>query len=63
MAGAVYKVIAQPGQSVSEGETVLILEAMKMEMSVSATSAGTVRDLHVQPGDQVTAGQLLMTLD
>ncbi len=62
MAGTVYKIVAQPGQSVGEGETILILEAMKMEMTVGAPFSGTVHELLVKPGDQVTAGQLLATL-
>ena len=62
MAGTVYKIVAQPGQSVAEGETILILEAMKMEMTVGAPFSGTVHELLVKPGDQVTAGQLLATL-
>ena len=62
MAGTVYKIVAQPGQSVGEGETILILEAMKMEMTVGAPISGTVHELLVKPGDQVTAGQLLATL-
>lgn len=63
MPGTVFKLIAQSGQSVAEGDTVLILEAMKMEMSVAAPTAGAVREILVQPGDQVTAGQLLALLD
>jgi pyruvate carboxylase subunit B len=62
MAGTVYKIVAQPGEQVAEGDTVVILEAMKMEMSVGAPSSGTVHEVIVKPGDQVTAGQLLATL-
>lgn len=62
MGGEVYKVIAKPGQPVKEGDAILILEAMKMEMTVAAPSAGTVHEIVVQPGDQVVAGQLLATL-
>ena len=42
--------------------TILILEAMKMVLSVGGPFSGTVHELLVKPGDQVTAGQLLATL-
>ena len=46
-----------------EGETVLVLEAMKMEMAIAAPADGTISEILVEKGDQVTAGQVLATLD
>ena len=57
--GKVFKLIAEPGQSVEEGEVVLILEAMKMEIEIKSSSAGTVSSIDVAVGDQVVAGQTL----
>lgn len=55
MLGKVWKLVAQPGQRVEEEETVLILEAMKMEIEVVAPAAGTVVDFKVAEGDSVDA--------
>jgi len=63
MPGVVFDILKGPGDSVEEGETVLVLEAMKMEMAISAPCAGVVGEILVGKGDQVTAGQVLATLD
>ena len=63
LAGNVFKVLVAPGQAVAEGETVLILEAMKMETEISAPRAGTVVSVHVAEGDAVQVGDALLTLD
>jgi len=62
MPGAVFEILKGPGDSVEEGETVLVLEAMKMEMAIAAPSAGVVSEILVSKGDQVTSGQVLATL-
>jgi|TARA_B110000858_G_C17800353_1_gene474891 oxaloacetate decarboxylase alpha subunit len=62
LAGTVVKVLVQPGQSVTEGETIIILEAMKMETSISAPHAGTIVAIKVQSGDSCTVGDVLVTL-
>ena len=62
LAGTVVKVLVQPGQSVAEGETIIILEAMKMETSISAPHAGTIVAIKVQSGDSCTVGDVLVTL-
>ena len=59
MPGAVIKVLIEPGDSVNEGEPVIILEAMKMEMEVKASTSGTIQNIDVKPGDQVSANQSL----
>ena len=62
MPGAVYKQVLQPGDAVSEGQPILILEAMKMEMEVPAPVSGTVDEVKVATGEQVTTGQVLATI-
>ena len=62
LAGNVVKVLVKPGQRVSAGESVLVLEAMKMETSVSAPSDGTIVEVKVQAGDSCAVGDVLVTL-
>jgi oxaloacetate decarboxylase alpha subunit len=62
LAGDVVKLLVKPGQKVSEGEGLVVLEAMKMETSVSAPSDGTVVEVRVQAGDSCTVGDVLVTL-
>ena len=62
LAGNVVKVLVQPGQAVAEGESIVVLEAMKMETSVSAPAAGTVVEVRVQSGDSCVVGDVLVTL-
>ncbi len=62
MPGAVYKQLVHAGDQVHEGEAILILEAMKMEMEVVSPVDGTVEKIHFAVGQQVTAGQVLATI-
>ncbi|MEG3378905.1 biotin/lipoyl-containing protein, partial [Salmonella enterica] len=62
LAGNIWKVIATEGQTVAEGDVLLILEAMKMETEIRAAQAGTVRGIAVKSGDAVAVGDTLMTL-
>ncbi|HCT6929824.1 TPA: pyruvate carboxylase subunit B, partial [Klebsiella quasipneumoniae] len=62
LAGTIWKVIAGEGQSVAEGEVLLILEAMKMETEIRAAHAGTVRGIAVKAGDAVAVGDTLLQL-
>ena len=62
-AGKVFKVEASVGQSLKAGDTVVILEAMKMEIPVVAPQDGTVASIDVAVGDPVEAGALLATLN
>jgi acetyl-CoA/propionyl-CoA carboxylase biotin carboxyl carrier protein len=59
MAGTVVKWLAEPGATVEEGETVLVLEAMKLETAVAAHRAGTLGEQYAAAGDAVAAGQML----
>jgi acetyl-CoA carboxylase biotin carboxyl carrier protein len=60
--GTVWKVACQVGDAVREGDTVVVLESMKMEMPVEAEDAGTVRAIHVREGQAVREGEPLVTL-
>ena len=62
LAGTVVQVKVTPGQSVSAGEVVLILEAMKMETEIRTPRAGVVAEVKVKRGEGVTVGQALVTL-
>ena len=62
LAGTVVKVLVQPDQAVVEGQSIIILEAMKMETSISAPNAGTIVAVKVQSGDGCAVGDLLVTL-
>lgn len=61
--GLILDIKASEGDSVAEGDVLLIMEAMKMESPVTAPAAGTVGTIAVGKGEQVTAGQLLVTLN
>jgi pyruvate carboxylase subunit B len=60
--GNVWKVLKSPGDSVEEGEAILILEAMKMEIEIASPRAGTLATMDVNINDSVQDGQLLATL-
>lgn len=63
MPGLVVDVIAQPGSAVEKGDTLLILEAMKMENVIKAVAAATVKSAHVEKGQTVEKNQLLMSFE
>jgi acetyl-CoA carboxylase biotin carboxyl carrier protein len=63
IAGTVWKVEVSVGDSVSEGQTVVILESMKMEMPVEAPAAGRVTRILVAPGQAVAEGSALVELE
>ena len=62
MAGRIIRVLAKAGDGVRAGDTLLILEAMKMEQQILAPRDGIVASLLCEEGDQVAAGQELMVL-
>ncbi len=62
-AGKVVDIVAEPGTQVARGDTVVILEVMKMETPVVAPEDGTVASIEVTKGQQVAAGDLLATMN
>lgn len=62
LAGNVIKVVVKTGQQVSAGDTIVILEAMKMETNISAPKDGQITNINVNEGDSVAVGDELLTL-
>lgn len=62
MPGVVLRVVAQPGDHISAGDTILVIEAMKMEVRVTAPGDGVLHSIDVEVGQQVANGQTLATL-
>jgi biotin carboxyl carrier protein len=59
----VWQVHVEVGQAVGVGDTIAILESMKMEIPVEAPVAGTVTDVRVKPEDQVQEGDVIAVID
>ena len=59
----VWQVRTEVGATVAEGDELVILESMKMEIPVLAPCAGTVAEIRVAPDDQVTEGDKVVTID
>ncbi len=60
--GTVWKIETAVGQAVHEGDTVVILESMKMEMPIEAPCSGTVSEVRIKEGQSVTEGQPLLVI-
>jgi biotin carboxyl carrier protein len=63
MPGKVIKVLVSEGDTVAEGQVLVVLEAMKMEHSLRAPHGGTVRAIRASEGEQVEAGQVLVVVE
>jgi acetyl-CoA carboxylase biotin carboxyl carrier protein len=61
--GTVWKVEVAPGDDVDEGDTVVILESMKMEMPVEAEDPGKVKEIRCEEGQSVQEGDVLVVLE
>jgi acetyl-CoA carboxylase biotin carboxyl carrier protein len=61
--GTVWKIEVQVGDKIAEGDTVAILESMKMEMPVEAEDEGTVKEIVVSEGEAVSEGDTLVVLE
>ncbi|HZU40697.1 MAG TPA: biotin/lipoyl-binding carrier protein [Solirubrobacteraceae bacterium] len=61
--GTVWKVEVEVGDTVQEGDTVVILESMKMEMPVEAEDEGVVKEILVEEGQSVSEGETLVVLE
>jgi len=62
MVANVWKVVVAEGDTVADGDTLVILESMKMEIPVLAESGGTVSALHVSEGDVVQEGDVIAVI-
>ena len=63
MVANVWKVVATEGDQIEDGDTLVILESMKMEIPVLAEGAGTLAKLHVAEGDVVQEGDLIAVIE
>lgn len=62
MVANVWKIVVSPGDEVSEGDTLVILESMKMEIPVVAEDDGTIAEIAVKEGEVVQEGDLIATI-
>jgi biotin carboxyl carrier protein len=63
MPATVVRVLVIPGQQVTQGDTMVVLEAMKMELAIAAPREGTVRAVRCQPGELVQPGSPLVEME
>ncbi len=63
MQGTIVKVLVEVGQAVEAGQTVCVLEAMKMENAINSEKTGTVKEVRVKPGDSVGGGDIVAVID
>ncbi|HET7310435.1 MAG TPA: biotin/lipoyl-binding carrier protein [Mycobacteriales bacterium] len=63
MVANVWKVVVSAGDSIEEGDTLVILESMKMEIPVAAESGGTIKELRVNEGDVVQEGDVIAVIE
>jgi len=63
MVANVWKVVAAEGDYIKDGDTLVILESMKMEIPVLAENSGTLAKLHVAEGDVIQEGDLIAVID
>ena len=62
VSGSVWKVEVTVGQQVNEGDTLVVVESMKMEIPITAPAAGTVTDILVAEGEAVVDDQVILIL-
>ncbi|MGO1946471.1 MAG: acetyl-CoA carboxylase biotin carboxyl carrier protein subunit, partial [Brachybacterium alimentarium] len=63
MQGTIVKIVAEEGQSVADGDLLVVLEAMKMEQPITAHRSGVVKGLSAEIGATVSAGAVLCTIE
>ncbi|HLX28513.1 MAG TPA: biotin/lipoyl-binding carrier protein [Casimicrobiaceae bacterium] len=61
--GSVWKIVTAIGQKVDAGDTIMIVESMKMEIPVIAEEGGTIREFRIAEGDSVAEGQTVAILE
>ncbi|MGB6536266.1 MAG: biotin/lipoyl-binding carrier protein [Xanthobacteraceae bacterium] len=62
-AGSIWKIVRTTGDKVAEGDPIMIMESMKMEIPVIASEEGTIKEISVSEGDVVQEGTVLAILD
>ena len=62
MTGTVWKVLVKVGDQVKEGQELIILESMKMEIPIEVETSGVVSEIKINEGDFVTEGDVLITI-
>jgi biotin carboxyl carrier protein len=63
MPGIIVSIAKTVGTSVTAGENLLVIEAMKMENNIAAPKSGTIKSINIKPGQEVNSGQLLLVID
>lgn len=63
MAGSVWKVLVAEGDTITEGQDVVILESMKMEIPIAAEKTGVVKKIHINEGDFVNDDDVLIDVE
>lgn len=63
MPGIIVSIAKSIGAAVNAGETLLVIEAMKMENNIAAPKSGTIKSINVKPGQEVTSGQPLLVIE
>ena len=63
MQGTIVKVLVEVGQTVEAGQSVVVLEAMKMENQIEADKSGVVKAINVKTGDTVGAGDIVVIIE
>jgi acetyl-CoA/propionyl-CoA carboxylase biotin carboxyl carrier protein len=63
MQGTIVKVAVSDGDVVAEGDLIVVLEAMKMEQPLTAHKAGTIHGLGAKPGETISAGGVIATIE
>jgi acetyl-CoA carboxylase biotin carboxyl carrier protein len=63
MSGNIWKILAKEGDKVNEDDEIVIMEAMKMEIPVTATTTGVVKSLKIKEGDPVEANDVLAEIE
>lgn len=63
MPGSIVKVLVEPNQKVGEGEPIVIVEAMKMEITLYSSIEGVISEINVQAGEQVDSDKVLVVID
>lgn len=63
MAGNVWKIVVKQGETVEEGQDIAILESMKMEIPISTTTDGTVKEFKVSEGDFINEGDVIAIIE